>query len=759
MSSQDGLVDVAAVLAGVAAASQQGRAVQDERRDALATGEDWARFWSWCEAHGRGGETLPVTPEALADWLAAAIEDLDEAAISATLAAIRHRHVAAGLSAHIEALGAWVPSTDSQIEAMLRDGHSAAATARSLGVDRKRALRLAKRLGIQLGSGRGYRPEVRAGAVAELVSGRPLEEIAAATGINVETLRGWRDEAAVPARPGRDNAKQAALVVLRAGGDVSEAAKAAGVHRETARKWAGEAGVTLARREVVARAQAQVLADIRDGWTAAHAARRAGVADATARAWALRAGIPLPRGARLPLEVRRAVVAAIAGGASVAQAAADHDVNQATVRSWCRQDGVRIPGSKHNPQTKLDALALVAELGTAAAAADRLNIPAATIVDWCTAAGVALEQTSMATRRKRSLEPEAVERLRAGEYASSVSETLGLHRSTVEGLAADHGIQLTRSRPKAIEIIDVDDLDRRIEAVLRRAKGAPSTSRAAASNVRVYRRWCEEREADPLAPGSLARFLMHQAVHGRSGGAEDRGEAKGWTSGTISKAANAVVRWLDEQGVQAADAKAEINRDLEEARRTARAAGRGRRRLQATELAALAAVPPPSPAPAVLLARAALLLEAVNPAPRRGLIRRLCATPLQGVQSTADLVRITLAGHSRPTTLTAAHQPGRLACAHCAVIDLLQAARSVGAATLAGGIEPKRLLRSRQASLGTGHRPCRSRRRPGRPGWRRPRPPLLPPRPSPGPLGLPADSQRAPAHHRLAGQRGVRPGP
>ena len=69
-------------------------------------GGPWVSFLDWCQRHGFAEKALPVSKDALAGWLLFAAEDLPESAIVATLAAIRKRHVAAGLLPHLEELGA-----------------------------------------------------------------------------------------------------------------------------------------------------------------------------------------------------------------------------------------------------------------------------------------------------------------------------------------------------------------------------------------------------------------------------------------------------------------------------------------------------------------------------------------------------------------------------------------------------------------------------------------------------------------------------
>ncbi len=90
---------------GVLEAERCGRAVFDQRQEAVRYGKGWSEFWTWCERNGYGGATLPVSIDALTDWLTWAVEELSGRDIERVLAAVRQRHVDAGLAAHIEGLG------------------------------------------------------------------------------------------------------------------------------------------------------------------------------------------------------------------------------------------------------------------------------------------------------------------------------------------------------------------------------------------------------------------------------------------------------------------------------------------------------------------------------------------------------------------------------------------------------------------------------------------------------------------------------
>ena len=90
---------------GVREAERCGRAVFDQRQEAVRYGKGWSEFWTWCERNGYGGATLPVSIDALTDWLTWAVEELSGREIERVLAAVRQRHVDAGLAAHIEGLG------------------------------------------------------------------------------------------------------------------------------------------------------------------------------------------------------------------------------------------------------------------------------------------------------------------------------------------------------------------------------------------------------------------------------------------------------------------------------------------------------------------------------------------------------------------------------------------------------------------------------------------------------------------------------
>lgn len=99
-------VDVTALLRAVEGAEKLGARVQAEEEQAAARGADWHAFWRWCEQAGHSTDALPISVEALADWLDWALGNLPADRISSTLAAIKARHVEAGFGAHIGELGA-----------------------------------------------------------------------------------------------------------------------------------------------------------------------------------------------------------------------------------------------------------------------------------------------------------------------------------------------------------------------------------------------------------------------------------------------------------------------------------------------------------------------------------------------------------------------------------------------------------------------------------------------------------------------------
>lgn len=98
----DSSIDVVALLEQLQSTHEIGLAAEDRLDAERCFGPQWVSFVRWCELHGFANEALPLSKVAFATWLVWAAEALAQSTIVATLAAIRARHVAAGLLEHPE---------------------------------------------------------------------------------------------------------------------------------------------------------------------------------------------------------------------------------------------------------------------------------------------------------------------------------------------------------------------------------------------------------------------------------------------------------------------------------------------------------------------------------------------------------------------------------------------------------------------------------------------------------------------------------